>query len=74
MIAPSFVHQNHKLNFLNSFVLQSGEVLWVHGLPWWLSGKETEVGDMGSIPQLGRTPGGGSGNPLQYSCIEKFHG
>ena len=26
---------------------------------------------MGSIPGLGRSPGGGHGNPLQYSCLEK---
>ena len=26
--------------------------------------------DMGSIPESGRTPGGGHGNPLQYSCLE----
>ena len=26
--------------------------------------------DMGSIPGLGRPPGGGHGNPLQYSCPE----
>ena len=26
--------------------------------------------DMGSIPGLGRCPGGGNGNPLQYSCLE----
>ena len=26
--------------------------------------------DMGSIPELGRSPGGGNGNPLQYSCLE----
>ena len=25
---------------------------------------------MGSIPGLGRSPGEGSGNPLQYSCLE----
>ena len=25
---------------------------------------------MGSIPGLGRSPGGGHGNPLQYSCLE----
>ena len=25
----------------------------------------------GSIPGLGRSPGGGHGNPLQYSCLEK---
>ena len=27
------------------------------------------AGDMGSIPGLGRFPGGGNGNPLQYSCL-----
>ena len=29
-----------------------------------------DVRDMGSIPGLGRSPGGGHGNPLQYSCLE----
>ena len=28
------------------------------------------TGEMGSIPGLGRCPGGGHGNPLQYSCLE----
>ena len=28
------------------------------------------VRDVGSIPGLGRSPGGGHGNPLQYSCLE----
>ena len=28
------------------------------------------VGDPGSIPGLGRSPGGGYGNPFQYSCLE----
>ena len=28
------------------------------------------AGDVGSIPGLGRSPGGGNGNPLQYSCLE----
>ena len=27
-------------------------------------------GDAGSIPGLGRFPGGGNGNPLQYSCLK----
>ena len=30
--------------------------------------------DMGLIPGSGRSPGGGNGNPLQYSCLEKSHG
>ena len=29
------------------------------------------VGDPGSIPGSGRSPGKGNGNPLQYSCLEK---
>ena len=42
------------------------------GFPWWLSGKESacNAGDMGSVPGLGRSPGEGNGNPLQYSCLE----
>ena len=28
-----------------------------------------DIGDMGSIPELGRSPGGGNGNSLQYSCL-----
>ena len=42
------------------------------GLPWGLSNKESacNVGDPGSIPGLGISPGEGNGNPLQYSCLE----
>ena len=29
-----------------------------------------DTGDLGSIPGLGRSPGGGKGNPLQYSCLK----
>ena len=41
----------------------------------WLSGKNPpvnveEAGDAGSIPGLGRSPGEGNGNPLQYSCLD----
>ena len=32
------------------------------------------AGDPGSIPGLGRSLGGGPGNPLQYSCLENPHG
>ena len=28
------------------------------------------AGDLGSIPGPGRSPGGGNGHPLQYSCLE----
>ena len=32
------------------------------------------AGDTGSIPGQERSPGGGDGNPLQYSCLENLHG
>ena len=43
-------------------------------LPSWLSGKESpanarDTEDMGPIPGSGRSPGGGNGNLLQYSCL-----
>ena len=31
-----------------------------------------DLRDVGSIPGLGRSPGGGNGNPLQYSCLENL--
>ena len=39
-------------------------------------GKESECneGDTGSIPRWGRSPGGGHGNPPQYSHLENPHG
>ena len=44
------------------------------GLPQWLCGEESacnagETGDAGSVPGSGRSPGGGHGNTLQYSCL-----
>ena len=58
---------------------------WVGKIPWsrkWLGflggsiDKESScnAGDLGSIPGLGRSPGGGHGNPLQYSCLENPQG
>ena len=32
------------------------------------------AGDLGLIPALGRSPGGGPGNPLQYSCLKNPQG
>ena len=42
------------------------------GFPGGSDGKESacSVGDLSSIPGLGRSPGEGDGYPLQYSCIE----
>ena len=51
------------------------ELNYMSGLPKWLSSKEYpcnagDTGDMGLIPGLGRSIGGGNNNPLQYSCLE----
>ena len=42
------------------------------GFPGGLDGKESacNAGDLGSTPGLGRSPGEGNGNPLQYSCLK----
>ena len=45
------------------------------GFPYDSSGKgfacnAGNTGDLGSIPELERSPGGGNGNPLQYTCLE----
>ena len=41
------------------------------GFPGGSDGKESvlNVGDLGSVPGLGRSPGVGNGNPLQYACL-----
>ena len=46
------------------------------GLPGHSDSQESACnsGDLGSIPELGRSPGEGNGNPLQYSCLENPHG
>ena len=37
-----------------------------------LSANAGDIGDPDSIPGSGRSPGGGHGNPLQYSCLENL--
>ena len=46
------------------------------GFPGGSDGKESasNAGDLGLIPGLGRSPGEGNGNLLQYSCLENPHG
>ena len=50
--------------------------LCYQGVPDRSAGKESacSVGDLGSIPGLGRSPGEGKGYPLQYSGPGEFHG
>ena len=42
------------------------------GFPGDSDGKESacNIGDLGSVPGSGRSPGEGNGTPLQYSCLE----
>ena len=60
-----------------SIVNEAEELFWNSlafsmGLPGSSDGKEStcNAGDLGSIPGLERSPGGGNGNALQYSCLE----
>ena len=59
----------HNSLYLNSETLM---LSWLEGFPGVSDGKEStcNVGDLGSIPGLGRSPGRGHGNPFQYSCLE----
>ena len=47
-------------------------LFYLGNVPGGLDGKASahNVGDLGSIPGLGRSPGERNGNPLQYSCLE----
>ena len=47
-----------------------------HGFSGGSDSKESasNMRNLGSIPGLGRSPEGGHGNPLQYSCLENPHG
>ena len=51
-------------------------VFFYFSRPGGSDGKEStcSAGDLGSIPGLGRSPGGGHGNPLQYACLENPYG
>ena len=56
------------LFFFKKFFL-SGAAL-IQGLSQWLTCSTGDAGNLGSIPGSERYPGGGHGNPLQYSCLE----
>ena len=52
-------------------VFYGPSILFSMGFPGGSDGKESacNAGDLGSIPGLGRSPGGEHDNPLQYSCL-----
>ena len=57
-----FCDSTYKLNVL----------IFAFGLPWCseVKASASNEGDLASIPGLGRCPGEGNGNLLQYSCLE----
>ena len=59
--------------YLKWFLVREG-IIW--GSPCGSAGKESacNVGDLGLIPGLGRSPGEGKGYPLQYSGLENSRG
>ena len=72
--AGVWAHWNHSFQMYFSYM---EPLSGVSRLPRWLSGKESTCWCRrhrrhGSIPGLGRSPGMGSGKPLQYSCLESF--
>ena len=59
-------------------ILNSRDITYIvkaMGFPASSTGKESasNAGDSSSVPGSGRSPGGGYGNPLQYSCLENIH-
>ena len=61
---------------LGIFFINRGSIRENMGSPGGSDSKDPtcNAGDLGLIPGLGRSPGGGHGNPLQYSCLENPHG
>ena len=76
------LHRNWKCQLLTfSPPLWSENVHMIYNLPGTSSlvpqmvkSSACSAGDPGSIPGSGRFPGKGTGSPLQYSCLGKFHG
>ena len=66
--------KSHKFSRLHCMILV--QCIGTHGFPrwhWWkknLLANSGDVRDVGLIPGSRRSPGGGDGNPLQYSCLE----
>ena len=78
-IPPSPNKQGLKPLFLKGYITLKIEFCskrtYIRGRTCFLGGSEVKVsasnvGDPGLIPGLGRSPGEGNGNPLQYSCLE----
>ena len=68
--------QNHKQIFSKQDMGCLSRLILYYGFPGGSNSKEPacSVGDLGPIPALGRSPGGGNGNPFHYSYLENPHG
>ena len=80
MSSTNFPNDDRKKNLLTLQTLSESKFLFLleypQGFPGGSDSKESahHAGDLGLIPGWGRSPGGGNGNPLQYSCLENPHG
>ena len=66
---------NTKIRLIIFLAAEDAEPLYSQEKEDQIGGSEVKasahnVGDLGSIPGSGRSPGEGNGNPLQYSCLE----
>ena len=68
--------QNHKQIFSKQDMWCLPRLILYYGFPGGSDSKEPacSTGDLGPIPVLGRSPGGGNGNPLHYFYLENPHG
>ena len=67
------VNQQYNLNFFAfEWIGLTEKYIYIYFYPCGSAGKASahNVGDPGSLPGSGRSPGEGNGNPLQYSCLE----
>ena len=71
----SILPTNQGITF-NCYIVFTSKMPPAWGFPGGSDGKESNcnAGNPGLISGLGRSPGEGNGNPLQYSCLEKIHG
>ena len=65
-------HTQRYTHINKTIILNLREFKEVLGFPGGSDSKASacNAGDLGSIPGLGRSPGEGNGNPLQYSCLK----
>ena len=68
----SVSHRQDKSSSLHFVYLPADNLMTTLGFPGGSVSKESarNAGHLGSIPGLGRSPGEGNGNPLQYPCLE----